>query len=94
MLVFGCTVFAQDQSKLEGWKPYAPTRLEWLAVNLNAQLRVDFSAHNSYAMGFVPFEKEDAIIIYVSYLPSVDRPTMNIAISAEVRHRINELIEQ
>src|ERR1700720_2987450 len=35
-LGFGCLIFAQDRSSLQGWRPYTPTRLEWLAVDLNA----------------------------------------------------------
>src|ERR1035441_7635624 len=64
-------------SALEGSKPYTPTRLEWLAVDLNARMRRDMTAENEFTMAFVRLEKEDAILIYVDYLPSVDRQRMN-----------------
>jgi hypothetical protein len=67
-------VFAQGRSpKSEGSKPYTPTRLEWLAVELNAQMRFVATPLSEYSMIFVPLEKEDAILISVTYLPSVDR---------------------
>jgi tRNA threonylcarbamoyladenosine modification (KEOPS) complex Pcc1 subunit len=70
----GAFAFAQGPSpQLEGYKPYTPTRLEWLAVELNAQMRRDPTPLSEYAVMFVPLEKEDAILIYVTYLPSVDK---------------------
>ena len=59
---------------------YTPSRLEWLAVELNAGLRVRLTQDNGYSMDFVPVENVDAILIYVVYLPTVDREVMNLAI--------------
>ena len=84
LLVLACAAFvwAQEQSaKLEGWKPYAPSRLQWLAVELNAGLRVPLSLEDGYSMDFVPIANEDAILIYVKYLPSVNREFMNMSIN-------------
>jgi hypothetical protein len=70
--------FAQGRTAtLEGSRPYTPTRLEWLAVDLNARMRHDMSAEKEFTMAFVRIEKEDAILIYVDYLPSVNRQRMN-----------------
>ncbi len=74
--------FAAAPPKLEGSKPYTPTRLEWLAVALNAQMRSDMSAENEFTLAFVPIRNEDAILIYVSYLPSVNRQRMNMTVAA------------
>ena len=74
---------AQDHfSDLEEWKPYTPSRLSWLAVDLNANLRVPMSVNNGYLMTFVPVENEDTILIYVRYLPSVNREAMNIVLNS------------
>ena len=72
--------FAQDGAKLEGSKPYTPTRLEWLAVYLNASMHQDATAENDYTMAFAPVPKEDAILIYVTYSPTVNRQRMNMTI--------------
>jgi hypothetical protein len=49
---------------------------------LNADLRIAISTNNGYLMNFVPIEKEDTILIYVRYLPSVNREAMNISINS------------
>ena len=71
----------QGRPPLEGNRPYTPTRLEWLAVELNAQLRVDLSESTGYMMQFIPVGNADTIMIYVTYLPSVNRDAMNITIN-------------
>jgi hypothetical protein len=58
---------------LEGSKPYTPTRLEWLAVELNSEMRKEPTELSEYLITFAPLPKEDAILIIVRYLPSVDR---------------------
>lgn len=83
IIAFLTGTWAQDHlSTLEGWKPYTPSRLQWLALELNAALRVRLSEESGYSMDFVPIENEDAILIYVRYLPSVNREVMNISINS------------
>jgi len=80
LLLFLVVRSASAQSrlaKLEGIKPYTPNRLEWLALELNAAMRVDLSPETSYALDFIPLGSEDTILLYVIYLPSVDRRIMN-----------------
>jgi hypothetical protein len=73
--------WAQDRPFLEGALPYRPSRLEWLAVNLSAELRVPLSVDNGFSMNFVPMVNENTILIYVRYIPSVvNREVMNLAI--------------
>ena len=83
IITFLTVTWAQDRSSdLEGAKPYTPSRLEWLAVELNASLRVSMSVNNGYLMSFAPIKKEDVILIYVRHLPNVNREVMNISINS------------
>jgi hypothetical protein len=61
-------------------QPYVPTRLEWLALELNATSRVDLSLDSKYGMSFIDHDSEDTILIFVRYLPTVDREIMNKSI--------------
>jgi hypothetical protein len=82
ILVYVTFVWAYGQSaKLEGSKPYTPTRLEWFALELNAELRVPLSFKDRYSMDFTPIHTEDAIVIAVFYLPNIDREFLNQVIS-------------
>jgi hypothetical protein len=65
--------------QFEGSKPFTPTRLEWLAVELNANFRVDSSPASLYTVGYIPVPNEDAIAIDIVYDPSVDRRIINTA---------------
>ena len=64
----------------EGMERYVPTRLEWLALKLNATLRVDLSSDRKYAMNFLGDSAGNTIIIAVGYLPTVNREVMNMSI--------------
>jgi hypothetical protein len=75
-VVLNTLAFGQN----EGLKPYTPTRLEWLALDYNARLRVEFSESSGFSMAFVE-TKGDTILIYVRYVPSVNREAMNMAIN-------------
>ncbi len=60
-----------------GAQPYTPSRLEWLALELNAEQRIELSEESGFAMTFVPVENENAILIFVRYLENVNREIMN-----------------
>lgn len=80
LLVAGATVFALAQDRvmpLQGKQPYTPSRLEWLAVELNVNMRISFLGGNHHSLDLVPIEAEDAILIYVRYSPNVNREEMN-----------------
>ena len=68
------------QRRPEGALPYTPSRLEWLAVELNAGGRVDLSEASGFSLDYVPIESENTILIFVRYLPAVNRDAMDIAI--------------
>ena len=85
---------AQNREMSEGEKPYSPTRLEWLAVNMEAQMRTDVSDRDGYSLDFAAPPGQNTILIYVRYLPRVEREIMNtrietakqvIAIAAKAR---------
>jgi hypothetical protein len=59
----------------------APTRLQWLALYMQAAARHEASASEGYTMGFAGLESENTILIHVRYLPSVNREIMNGAIA-------------
>jgi hypothetical protein len=72
---------AQPVAENQGSKNYSPSRLEWLAVEFNSRLRVPLSEETGYSLEFVPLERQDTLLIAVSYLPGVNRAVMNLAIS-------------
>lgn len=71
---------SDDSYPTEGSMPYSPSRLEWLALELNASYRADLALDRGYMMDFLPIERENTILIAVGYMSSVDRELMNKAI--------------
>jgi hypothetical protein len=69
----------QSPALTEGAKPYTPSRLEWLALSMEAQSRVELSS-DSFSIDFTALEKENAILIFVRYLPNAHRELMNLRI--------------
>lgn len=69
-------------SLLEGAKPYTPSRLEWLALDMEVRSRPETSEGSGFSMHFVPLEDSDTIRIDVRYSPTVNREIINISISA------------
>jgi hypothetical protein len=77
----GALTTAQIHSLSEASKPYTPTRLEWLALEMEARSREELSVPNpdtsyfyqqTFSMDFAAIQNEDAILILVRYVPSVD----------------------
>jgi hypothetical protein len=66
----------------EGMKQYIPTRLEWLAMELNANYRTDLNDPSGYTLSFIPLEAENTILIYVGHTKQTHREAMNIAIDS------------
>jgi hypothetical protein len=65
----------------EGAIPYAPTRIEWLCLELNASLAEPLTGGREFSMDFTHADDDpDTLIIYVRYLPTVQRDVMNLAI--------------
>lgn len=68
-------------AKAGSWmEPYTPSKLEWLAVQLNAMERVDITppgADFSISFDWMP---PDIIHIYTFYMPSTDRALLNTVV--------------
>jgi hypothetical protein len=76
LIISALTIHAQrDKFIPEGMKPYTPTRLEWLAVELNATNRTDLNDLEGYTLSFIALEKENTILIYVGYTQQTNRQT-------------------
>jgi hypothetical protein len=72
--------YENAKSISEGMKDYIPSRLEWLAVELNANYRIDMYDLEGYLLSFIPLEKENTILIFVRYTRQTNREVMNIGI--------------
>lgn len=70
---------ASAQVPSPGNAPYIPTRIDWLTTTLQASLRTDMTTENKFQLEITSPDSE-TILIYVRYLPDVDRQTMNISI--------------
>jgi hypothetical protein len=75
------SVYARSQSqKLSpGLQPFTPTRIDWLTTELQASLRDDDLYNNRYELQITTPDPE-TVLIYVRYMPDVDRTIMNSAI--------------
>jgi len=94
LLIPAIVTFGQTkQNDLQGWHPYTPTRLEWLAVEANSTSSISLTENLGFSISFAPIEKEDAILIFVSHSPTVDRAAMNAAIRNS-RDLINMIAKQ
>lgn len=83
LLAVAFTSFTMGQSnkkEMEGDKPYTPTKLEWLAVECNAELRIPFDNAQRFTLLLSAIENEDTIVTKVTYSPGVDRLAMNLAV--------------
>ena len=72
---------ARPQRLSPGAEPFTPTRIDWLTTTLQASLRDEQLETHGYQLQITSPDPE-TILIYVRYLPSVDRPVMNTSIDA------------
>jgi hypothetical protein len=82
VLLYGQTT----QKTPEGAQPFTPSRIDWLTTTLQASLREDQIETDGYLLQ-ITSPDPDTILIYVRYLPTVNREAMNIGIDA-ARHVI------
>lgn len=82
-LLFGlitCSLLgAEKEESRAGFEPYVPTKIEWLALEVQADLRTDATEETRYALTIL-VRKANTITILVRYSPDVDREIMNAAI--------------
>src|SRR5438128_2934001 len=72
-------IAAQQPAGKPGLLPYTPTRVEWLALWSNAELRRDFTPESQFTLSVLNSDHE-TVLIYVRYIPTVNRQAMNMAI--------------
>lgn len=77
--LFITSALAQGSKPPPGLQPYHPTRIEWLSLVLNSQLRQDATTDSPFSLNIVNSDHE-TILIFVRYHPSVSREIMNMAI--------------
>jgi hypothetical protein len=70
----------QQTPNRPGLTPYTPTKIEWLALAVNSQLRQDFSADRPFFLSVVQVDHE-TLLIFVRYHPTVNREMMNSTIN-------------
>jgi hypothetical protein len=62
-----------------GIAPYIPTRMDWLNTVLATQLNADHINDDGYML-IISEKDPETVLIFVRYLPSVNREAMNTAI--------------
>ena len=77
ILTVSPTLSFAERSSCQGCKPYTPTRLEWLAMELNIEMKIEFKEGIGMDMCFSPSHHEDAIIISVVHEPNKDKSVIN-----------------
>ncbi len=75
LVLTACVAYAQMKHRSPGTEPYTPTKLEWLAVKLNA-CRDNNLALYKYSIRYNT-SGDNTIEIFVQYAPDVRREWMN-----------------
>ena len=73
------TTYGQQTQSKPGLLSYTPTRIEWLALFVNAQLHQHASVENPFSLDVVQSDHE-TLLIFVRYHPKTDREIMNRSI--------------
>jgi hypothetical protein len=72
---------AQPQKLSPGAQPFVPTRIDWLTTTLQASLRDDQMQATGFLLQITSPDPE-TILIYVRYLPDVNREVMNMSVDS------------
>ena len=64
-----------------GMTPYTPTRLEWLALDLEASYHEDFGRNSDISLHYLP-KPPNTVLIFVHYKSETSAETVNHAIDA------------
>ena len=67
---------AQPKKLPPGLQPFTPTRIDWLVTTLQASLRDDEMQTTNFQL-LITSPDPETILIYVRYLPDVNRAVMN-----------------
>jgi len=71
-----------------GMMPYTPTRLEWLAVDLEASYHQDFGRDSNYSLHYLP-KPPNTVLIYVHYTNETGAGALDTAIEA-AKQQVNQ----
>lgn len=72
---------AHAQKLSPGAMPFTPTRIDWLTTTLQASLRTENLQTDGFLLQITSPDPE-TILIYVRYMPTVNREVMNTNIDA------------
>ena len=88
--IYGAALFgaAPAEQSHPGAEPFPPTRIDWLTTTLEANLRTEFVSDLHFVL-HVTSPDSETIVIYVRYLPDVDRESMNLFI--ESAHKVIQI---
>src|SRR5215469_18536946 len=64
-----------------GMTPYTPTRLEWLALDLEASYHEDIARNSVYSLHYLP-KPPNTVLIFVHYKSEASAETVNHAIDS------------
>lgn len=81
VLVAVVAIWAIVRFRHPGDRPYVPTRLEWLVIELNAEWRVQSDTDHAYSLEFFPLKGKDTVLIAAEFEPGGEIDA-NIAIEA------------
>jgi hypothetical protein len=71
-----------------GMVPYTPTRLEWLAVDLEASYHQDFSRDSPYSLHYLP-KAPNTVLIFVHYTSETPPGTLEKVIDT-AKQQVNQ----
>src|SRR5215467_7333194 len=72
---------AQPGRAQPGMTPYTPTRLEWLALDLEASYHEDIGQNSVYSLHYLP-KPPNTVLIFVHYKSEASADAVNHAIDA------------
>ena len=64
-----------------GMTPYTPTRLEWLALDLEASYHEDIGRNSDYSLHYLP-KPPNTVLIFIHYKSEASADAVNHAIDA------------
>ena len=79
--ILGLAVQPAAPQKQPGMVPYTPTRLEWLAIDLEASYHEDFALNSEYSLHYLP-KPPNTVLIFVHYKSEAAAEAVNHAIDA------------
>ena len=80
LLLLAAFVVRSNPSTQPGMLPYTPTRLEWLAVDLEASYHQDFSRDSDISLHYLP-KPPNTVLVILHYTSQTSPETVDRAIN-------------